>query len=61
MLAEENSIPCRHNGLDARFQLDNSNRGLFIKIRGLDVEYVGPSCKAVGLVVKCVEDLDWEW
>ena len=51
-------IPGRHNGLNTRLQLDNTNQGVLIKMCSLDIEQLRPSCKAICRVVESVEDLD---
>lgn len=54
-------LPCGNNGLNASLELDDTNLRLFVQIRRLDVEQIGPSSQAICLafIVKCVEYLHY--
>lgn len=55
----ERGKPCRDNGLDASFQLNDADLSLPVQMSSLDVEKVRPSSQTVCLsrIVEGIEDL----
>lgn len=53
--------PSRNDGLNACFQFDHTDWGVFVQVGSLNVKYVWPPSKAVGLilVVECVKNFHY--